>query len=254
MSFETASNRPLSPQAGTLDFTRRAYLSEMMDAPCAYEELRACLRDLAQVNRITLGYRPTIHWLKQFATHSRASQPLHVVDVGCGGGDMLRRIERWAARKRIAMRLTGIDLNPHGIRASREFTPSHSRIRWFAGDAYAFDTADDPVDLVISSLFTHHLSDDGIICFLQWMEKTARRGWFINDLSRSRASYRGFRLLSTVVFWHRFIRHDGPISIRRAFQPEDWREYLSAAGLTQHGIRIENQWPGRVCVARVKPQ
>ena len=40
------------------DFSRRAQLTELMDEPCSREQLRACLRDLARVNRWFMGYRP----------------------------------------------------------------------------------------------------------------------------------------------------------------------------------------------------
>ena len=120
--------------------------------------------------------------------------------------------------ERMVVRLTGIDLNPQAIRAAREFTPRESRIQWVTGMAQSFDAASDPVDLVISSLFTHHLHDDEIAAFLASMESVARRGWFINDLYRSRNAYRAFGILSAVMRWHPFVRHDGPVSIRRAFR------------------------------------
>ena len=81
-----------------LDFSRRAQLTELMDEPCSYAELRDCLRDLMHVNRTVLTYRPTLEWLEQFAGVTNG--PLHIVDVGCGAGDMLRRIEQWAGEKK----------------------------------------------------------------------------------------------------------------------------------------------------------
>jgi SAM-dependent methyltransferase len=247
MSFEAV----LPENQRRMDFSRRAYLSELMDEPCSYEELRDCLRDLAQVNRVTFGLQPALEWLEQYAP---AGDPLHIMDVGCGGGDMLRRIQVWAARRRIAVRLTGIDLNPNAIRAAREFTPEGSPIRWISGDAYSFDTAADPIDVVISSLFAHHLPDDGIVGFLKWMERVARRGWLINDLHRSRTPYLGFKALAAAMRWHRFVRNDGPVSIRRAFVPGDWRAYVDDAGLLASDVRIFTHWPARLCVERVKPQ
>jgi SAM-dependent methyltransferase len=250
MSFEAA----LSEQADRVDFSRRAQLSELMDEPCSYEELGGCLRDLEQVNRITFGYRPTLRWLEQFVDTAREGEPLHIVDVGCGGGDMLRRIRVWAGRRRIAVRLTGIDLNPYAVRAAREFTREGSGIRWISGSAYSFDAAADGVDVVISSLFTHHLPDDEIVRFLEWMERVARRGWFVNDLCRSRTPYLGFRALAAAMRWHRFVRHDGPVSFRRAFLPEDWRKYIESAGLPLNDVCVDGYWPARLCVARVKAQ
>jgi SAM-dependent methyltransferase len=250
MSFEAV----LPENQRRADFSRRACLSELMDEPCSYEELRGCLRDLEKVNSVTFGHRPALEWLEQFARSAREGDRLHIVDVGCGGGDMLRQVEQWAAGRRFAVRLTGIDLNPYAARAAREFTPDGSQIRWITGDAYSFDATADPVDVVISSLFAHHLPDDGIVRFLGWMERVSRRGWFINDLYRSRTPYLGFKVLALAMRWHRFVRNDGPVSIRRAFLPDDWRKYVERAGLSLSDVRIFTHWPGRLCVARVKPR
>jgi SAM-dependent methyltransferase len=233
-----------------MDFSRRADLSEWMDEPCSYEDFRACLRDLAQVNGITLAHRPTMHWLRQIA-QARGGQTLHIVDVGCGGGDMLRRIEGWAAKEGVSVRLTGIDLNPYAARAAREFTAATSRIEWITGDAFSY-TPLQPIDCIVSSLFTHHLPDAEIVRFLAWMERMTVRGWFVNDLSRAQVPYYAFKALATAARWHRFVRHDGPISIRRAFAPEDWQRYLSLAEIDIHSVSLEPWKPARLCVSRVK--
>src|ERR1700742_1583052 len=130
MSFEATSNPGSTAglPARAYDFSHRAYLDERMDGPCSFEEFRGCLHDLAQCNMVTLGHRPVLQWLKQFANNPHNGQPLHIVDVGCGGGDTLRHIERWARRHKLAIRLTGIDLNPFAARVARELTPDGSQI------------------------------------------------------------------------------------------------------------------------------
>jgi 2-polyprenyl-3-methyl-5-hydroxy-6-metoxy-1,4-benzoquinol methylase len=230
-------------------FAERAQLSEWMDEPCSYEEFRECLRDLVRANRTLLAYRPTLKWLGRLA--ARTSEPLHIVDVGCGAGDMLERIERWARKKKIAVKLTGIDISPHATRAARELARAGSQIEWHTGEAYDYRPQEN-IDVIVSSQFTHHLSDAEVVRFLRWMEQTAKRGWFISDLHRTRHAYLGFRVLATVMRLHRFVRHDGPISIRRSFSRLDWMRLLEQAGLAGEAITIEDAWPGRLCVARVK--
>ncbi len=230
-------------------FERRAELSEWMDEPCSYAEFRACLRDLMQVNRMVFSYRPTLQWLERLAEHSK--RPLHILDAGSGAGDMLRRIERWAQEKNIAVRLTGIDLNPHAAQAAREFTRNESAIEWATGNFFEI-APKDGIDVVISSLFAHHLKDAEIVRFLEWMERAASVGWFINDLKRARGSYVGFSMLSRVMRWHRFVQHDGPVSIQRAFTASDWERYAGEARVHRDAIRIYDAWPGRLCVGRMK--
>lgn len=233
-----------------MNFDSRAYLSEWMDEPCSYEEFRACLDDLAQVNRMTFAYRPTLTWLKDRL--AELPGPIHVVDVGCGGGDVLRTIEKWAASSGVAVQLTGIDLNPYAARAAAERTSSTSMIDWVTCDAFSFQPST-PIDIVICSLFTHHLADDEIVRFIEWMERVATRGWFINDLHRERIPYYGFSLLARVMRWHRFVQHDGPVSIRRAFRTEDWKHYLFEAGIAPDTAEMITHRPARLCVSRVKP-
>lgn len=230
-------------------FAQRAQLSELMDEPCTYAEFRACLRDLVHVNRTVFSYRPTLNWLEQFTANSQ--KPLHIVDVGCGAGDMLRRIERWARRRKMAVRLTGIDRNPFAARAAQEFGGANSSVEWVTCEAYDYQPQV-KIDLVISSLFTHHLSDPEIIEFLRWMEKVTARGWFVNDLHRGRTPYYAFKFLANGMRWHRFVRHDGPVSVLRSFSPDDWRRYTDQAGLPSRAVNIFTTWPARLCVARVK--
>jgi trans-aconitate methyltransferase len=224
-------------------------LPELMDGDCSYEDFRDCLRSLEQVNRWLLGYRPTLAWLERLPREPRV--PVHIVDVGSGGGDLLRQIAGWAKRRGITAQLTGIDLNPYAARAAAESTPMESGIAWVTGDALAYQP-ERPVDIVASSLTAHHLEDEEIVNLLRWMEATARVGWFLNDLERSERTSRIFGWVARVARWHRFVRHDGPVSFRRAFQKEDWNRLLAAAGIPREAVTVEHWRPGRLCVGRWK--
>jgi SAM-dependent methyltransferase len=235
-----------------IDFRRRASpreLPELMDGHCSYEDFRDCLRSLEQVNRWLLGYRPTLAWLERLPL--KPHETVHIVDVGSGGGDLLRRIAGWVRRRGIAVQLTGIDLNPYAARAAAESTPAELGISWVTGDALLY-RPEKPVDIVASSLTAHHLEDEEIVALLRWMEATARVGWFLNDLERSERTCRIFGWMAGVVGWHRFVRHDGPVSFRRAFRKEDWVQLLAAAGISRDVVTVEQWRPGRLCVGRWK--
>lgn len=234
------------------DFRHRAQLSELMDEPCSREEMRACLRDLAWVNRWLLAYRPLLDWLGKLLAAPPA-QPVHILDVGCGYGDSLRRIEQWANARGIAAEFTGLDINPDIAAIAAEASPRGSRIRWVSTDVFAF-RPEKPVHLVVSSLFTHHLAEPDLVRFLRWMERNAVLGWFVNDLSRNAVPYHLFRAFSKLMRLHRFVQHDGPVSIARAFVPEDWRRMCATAGLNDGGVTIQGFTPGRLCVGRRKPR
>jgi SAM-dependent methyltransferase len=231
-----------------LDFSRRAHLSELMDEPCSREVIEACLRDLARVNRWFGAWRPVLRWLGEVRRQT-LSGPLRILDVGCGYGDGLRRIERWARERGQPVELTGIDLNPDSIAIAESL--SGSRIQWVAGNVFAYRPPRPP-DLIISSLFTHHLCDSDVVSFLRWMEQNARLGWFVNDLSRAAVPYHLFRWFAKLAGLHPFVQHDGPVSIARAFVPAEWRQLCARAGLAQDEFELLTYRPARLCVSRRK--
>jgi len=221
----------------------------MMDQPCSYEDLRDCLRSLSSVNRLTLAYRPTLTWLEKLRkAHAFRQGPIHILDVGCGYGDLLRRIHGWAKAHRVPVTLTGVDLNSDAIRAAREVTPE-SVATFHAGDALTY-ASPKRIDLIVSSVVMHHLEDAAIVEFLKWMEATARVGWFITDLHRQPVPYRLFRLLTRFTTWHQFTKHDGAISILRSFRHQDWTDLLRSANVPANCYRLEQFRPARLCVAR----
>jgi SAM-dependent methyltransferase len=231
------------------DFSRRADTLEMMDDDSVdYETFYGCLADLAQVNILTLAHRPTFGFLNRLARQGcwPQNRPLEILDVGCGYGDALRQIGRWAEQRGLRVSLTGLDRNPFSAR-SAETEPSVVPIRWLSEDLFDYSGG---ADVVLSSQFTHHLNDALLVRFLEWLEATARVGWFVNDLKRDPVAYYGFWTLSRLLRRHRFVCNDGPVSITRAFSRADWQALLAEAGITK--ARIEAWFPYRLCVSRVR--
>jgi SAM-dependent methyltransferase len=234
-----------------IDWSRRSTTLEIMDGDgLDYAEYRACMADLRWVNVFTLAYRPTLMFLERLRREGRLPEgrPLAVLDVGFGYGDMLRAVDRWARRHGVAVALTGVDLNPWAARTAAAATPEGRPIRWLTGDAYAQPEC----DVVISALFTHHLADAELVKFLAWSERTARLGWFVNDLHRHPLAYLLFGPLCRAMGWRPIVRKDGLTSITRAFKARDWRGLLKAAGLAEGAAEIRWRLMFRLCVARVK--
>jgi SAM-dependent methyltransferase len=239
--------------AEALDFARRAEIEEEMDGACSFEDLRQCLRDLAVVNRITRAHRPILLGLDKVADTRNGSpgRPLKIVDYGCGYGDMLRRIERWARRRGVAVELVGVDVNANSVRAAREATPAGSAITYIHGDVYCCAEVAEADVLTVSGM-THHLAETEIVRLIAWMEQASRVGWFIVDLHRKPVPYRVFDVAMRGPWWHRFIRADGLRSLRRAFLEEDWVRMCAAAGLAAEDVKICEHRPARLCVERLK--
>jgi SAM-dependent methyltransferase len=144
--------------------------------------------------------------------------------------------------------LSGLDKNPRSAIAARDATPAGYNIAFITGDIFTYDPQA-TFDFVVTSQFTHHLPDDGVVAILRWAEATTRRGWHITDLHRHAIPYYGFRVLARLFGWHPIVRHDGTISIARSFRRTDWQRYLDAACL-----EADIAWYPlfRYCVSRVK--
>jgi 2-polyprenyl-3-methyl-5-hydroxy-6-metoxy-1,4-benzoquinol methylase len=224
----------------------RSNEAEQMDSadldPTTYAEV---LRDLAQVNRVTLSARPTLSFLDRATTGARR---IRLLDVGYGHGDMLRRIARWAKRRGIVADLVGIDLNSNSASVARAATPPDVAIDYRTGDYR--DLGGEGYDIVLSSFVAHHMTEGELLGFLCFMEEEAGRGWLVNDLHRHRFAYTGYPLLARIMGWHRIVRQDGQLSIARAFRPDDWRQLLATAAIPE--AQVVRRFPFRLCVERIR--
>lgn len=220
----------------------RQHVPEWMDdASQTDAAFRAALRDLEFLNRISFGYRPTLRWLDRVVAHTGA-RTLSVLDVGAGGGDMLRRIARWGARRGIALDLVGLDRSPAAERAAWDAgTPG----RWITNDLFALDDYE-RFDVVISALFAHHLRDDELVRFLRWMDRHARFGWMVNDLHRHAVPWVALWAGTRLMRLDPMVVHDSTASVSRAFSRADWLRLTDAAGMP---ARIAWQPPFRWAVS-----
>ena len=228
-----------------MSLATRAIAEELMDADdLPAETYAAVVGDLARVNGVTLAARPTLDFLR------RGTQRLNrfrLLDVGFGDGDMLRRIARWAARRGLACELVGVDLNPRSAPAAGAHTPPGLPIVYRTGD-YA-DEAGGGWDFVVSSLVAHHMPHDQLVAFLRFMQTESQVGWLVNDLHRHWIAHRGFPLLARIAGWHPIVRHDGTLSVARAYRPAEWSPILAEAGVPGCVYRT---FPYRLCVEHLR--
>lgn len=232
-----------------MDLSTRSTLVEELDGENVdIATYQRCLAELDFINRVSFTQRSTLRWLARAARTLPVGSTFSVLDVGYGHGALLRAIARWARRRGLKAQLSGIDLNPRAAIAARSVTPSDMTIDYRTGDVLSY-TPGEPLDFVVSSHFTHHLSDNEVVMFLTWLEANSRHGWHIADLHRSAVSYYCFQLVGHLMGWHRIVRSDGAISIARSFRRQGWQAFLNQAGL-----QAEISWhmPFRFCVSREK--
>lgn len=225
----------------------RAFADELMDAPDLDPAVYArVLGDLARVNTLLRGRAPTLAWL---ARATAGLPAFSVLDVGFGYGDMLRAVVTAARARGQRVRAVGVDLNPGSAAVAAAATDPALDIEWRTGAAQAVDFAP---DFILTSLVAHHMAEAELAGFLAWQESAARRGWLINDLHRHPMALAGFRALAAAMRWHPIVRHDGALSVRRAFVRSDWDRLLAAAGLAEVPVAIRWHLAFRWTVSRLK--
>ncbi|MEK7801841.1 MAG: methyltransferase domain-containing protein, partial [Pseudomonadota bacterium] len=142
------------------DFSRRSTQDELMDTETvSFQEFYQCLRQLEFINICTLAYRPTLQWLKRMWPHVPLEQNIFILDAGSGGGDMLRQIWKWSQKRSFKVVLMGTDLNPWSKKSAEEMTSKDIPVSFETADIFFLNLPQQP-DFIISSLFTHHLTDD----------------------------------------------------------------------------------------------
>jgi hypothetical protein len=99
-------------------------------------------------------------------------------------------------------------------------------------------------DFTISSLVMHHFAPEALQRLLRASHDVARCGLVMTDLVRGWLPYFGFRLVQPIFARSYLTRHDGALSIRRAYNPGELLALARAAGL--QGARVYTHWPWRM--------
>jgi SAM-dependent methyltransferase len=226
----------------------RAAGRELMDEPAQDRaELARSLGDLRRVNRWLGGTRVVLHHLEAlFARHPRPSYRL--LDVATGAGDIPVQVARWARERDVQVEIVASDNHATTLALAREHVAGYPAVRVAEADALALPWPDDSFDVVLLSTALHHFDDEAdCVRVLREMHRVARVGMIVNDLARSRAALLGARLLAATLWrTHPVTRHDGPLSVRRAFTPAELRGLAARAGL--HGARVHSHLPFRVAL------
>ena len=234
-----------------IDLTSPSKKLEWIDTePIDFNETKAFLKDLERINQLTMAYGPTIRAIENILEVKRAgSSPgsVKILDVGCGLGDTLRKISQWAGKNNISVDLTGLDINPMAAKAAEGETPEGMKITYISKNVFD-ESFKENYDIIICSLFTHHLDYQSLIKFIQWMTGRAKYGWFINDLHRHIIPYYFIKYFVRLMRFNRLILNDAPLSVARSFSKSEWHKIIKEANLENTKITLSWRWPFRYCL------
>lgn len=225
------------------DFSIRSEALEIMDdLDCAGEVVDQTLRELEFINKWLGGNAVTIDALKKILKHHDKTKPVVIADLGCGGGEMLRIIYRWANRNNIQVKLIGIDANPNIIRFARQHIQDIPAIEFSTIDIFSEDFRNMKFDVVIGTLFYHHFTNLQLSAFFHQLRKQCNIGFIINDIHRHPLAYYSIKLLTKLFSKSAMVKYDAPLSVLRAFTKKELADTLADSSTT---FRIAWRWAFR---------
>jgi SAM-dependent methyltransferase len=214
---------------------RLADATELLDAerhdPA---ELEQSLDQVAEVNRLLGGRRALIRAVQPLLAAERATR---ILDLGTGSADLPLALAAWARRAGAELSILAADVHPQVRAIAVARTRAEPSVSVGAADALDLPYADDAFDIVLLSLTLHHFEAPDQQRVLREAARVAARAVVVNELERCRANYYGARLLAATRWrGNRLTRHDGPLSVLRAFTIPELRRIAASAGLHVEAI------------------
>ena len=218
---------------------------ECLDRAVSAADRDASLADIDRLNAWFGGYALTLGAVRRLARRVPPARPLLVVDVGGGRGDFARRLIHRARQDRRRVHVVVVDRDPDLLAIAAAGRPAHPELSLVRAEATALPFRERSVDVVTMALTLHHLDRDAAVTSLGEMRAAARLGVIVNDLLRTRLSLLLVWIATRLVARHRISRHDGPLSVRRSYAPEELRAIADNAGIYRLRL-VRHPWLGRL--------
>jgi ubiquinone/menaquinone biosynthesis C-methylase UbiE len=223
---------------------KRSLDKEMMDLPGNPPHLlEEDLLNLRTLNRTLGAYRGLLHYLKQLVGGQK-TLAFSLLDVGTGSGDIPIAAVRWAKRNGISASVVGLESHPITAGMAERQTRGFPEINIVRGDGFHLPFPPRTFDFVFTSQVLHHFSEEEIVLLLKAWSRVARRGIMVSDLIRNPLAYHGIRLLTRLFTRNPMTLTDAPLSVRKAFTLEEWRDLFSQARIGE--FQLFHLFPFRV--------
>jgi 2-polyprenyl-3-methyl-5-hydroxy-6-metoxy-1,4-benzoquinol methylase len=225
-----------------MSFKNRSYEEELMDdLASSGDVIEQTLKELETINKLLGGNQVTTNGLNMLLHEKKSS--VVIADLGCGGGDILKLVAKWAEKKGLAVDLIGFDANPHIIDYARENCKGLSNISFEVEDIFGEKFKQRKFDIILCTLFTHHFTNDALINIFKQFKQQVELGVVINDLHRHWVAYYSIKILTQLFSKSDMVKYDGPLSVKRSFKRNELLALLQSANI-QHK-HLSWQWAFR---------
>lgn len=231
------------------DFSARSTLPEKMDQPGVPEyETRQALHELEVINNLLGGYSVVLNALEKMEW--QAGKGITIMDLGCGGGDMLRVIADWAKKKGGQVNLIGVDMNPVMTDYAADKSKQYPNIRYKTLNIFDDALMAERADIVTCSLFCHHFDDPELVELVKRMYALSSMAVVINDLHRHWFAYHSIAVLTMLFSKTYLVRYDGKLSVARSLTRREWQRVLQEAGLKHYQLNWRWAWRWQVIIPK----
>lgn len=226
---------------------RDEHIKEWMDSPdCDPELLKQTYRQFSTINGLLSGWGALYDdYIKPILVEKKSTES-SILDIGCGGGDVIKYLIERTKKDGLNVCFTGIDPDQRSIDylSTLEWPDD---VDFKAVTSNQLRDEDLTYDIVISNHLLHHLSENEIKAMCHDSESLCRDLILFNDIERSDIGYLSFSAIAPILFRNSYIAADGKISIKRSFRKGELQNVLP------EGWDVSRKFPFRL-IATFRPQ
>ncbi|HKO81475.1 MAG TPA: methyltransferase domain-containing protein [Chitinophagaceae bacterium] len=216
-----------------INLNQRSYQKELMDGDnIPFEAMAQTLKELNIVNTRLGGHTITLSGVQGLL---KDKEPISICEIGCGGGDNLFAIQQYCLKKNIQAQFIGIDMNPGCIAFAKQQYPQLP-CQWICSDYALVNFENKKPDIIFSSLFCHHFTNEQLVYMLKWQQQNSRKGFFINDLHRHWLAYYLIKFITKFFSKSYLVKNDACLSVARSFKKKEWKQLFQKADLKEYAI------------------
>ncbi len=219
-------------------FSHRSASKELLDRDdIPFEDIKQNMKELDFINTWLGGHAITIKGIESLVKLSKfqLSHKLIICEMGCGGGDNLRAIGKWCKKRNISVILIGIDMNPNCIAYARSRKDNFDID--FISDDYRNVNFETKPEVIFSSLFCHHFTNEELEQQFVWMKENAKVGFFVNDLQRHPLAYYSIKWLTQLFSKSYLVKNDAPLSVLRGFHKRELLQLLNKSSIIHYKLK-----------------